>query len=126
MTDQRSEIEDLERRVMSAVQTRDIPWLEQVIAEDFTLTTGRLGAEMRDRTQWMEVTASEYVLETFSFDELVVQLYGDTAVARSRYRQTGWMGDQRRDTTFRMTDVWVRHEQGWKLHVRHAQPIEGD
>lgn len=120
------EIEDLEYEVMKAVQRRDLEWLEGVIAEDFTLTTGRLGAEVRNRAQWMEITASEYVLGTFTFDEMNIQLYGDTAVVRSRYRQTGSMGDQRRNTTFRMTDVWVRHDIDWKLHVRHAQPIEGD
>lgn len=124
--DERSEIERLERMVLAAVKERNIPWLEDVVADDFTLTTGRRGAEVRDRAEWMEVTATAYVLESFEFEELAVQVYGDTAVARSRYRQSGRMGDERRDTTFRMTDVWVRHGAKWKLHVRHAQPVEGD
>jgi ketosteroid isomerase-like protein len=66
------------------------------------------------------------VIEEFDFEELAVQLYGPAAVVRSRYRQRGAMGAERRDTTFRMTDVWVRHDDGWRLHVRHAQPVEGD
>ena len=119
-------IERLERELMRAVKERDLAWLEGVVADDFTLTTGRLGAEVRDRAQWMEVTASEYVIETFDFEEIVVSVYGDAAVARSRYRQTGSMGGHRRDTAFRMTDVWIRHAGEWKLHVRHAQPVEGD
>jgi len=32
MTDRRSEIEELERRVRQAVQDRDIPWLDDPIA----------------------------------------------------------------------------------------------
>ena len=66
------------------------------------------------------------MLEEFSFDELTVQRYDDCAIARSRYRQRGSMAGERRDTVFRMTDVWVRTPDGWQLQARHAQPIEGD
>lgn len=111
---------------MHAVQHRDMRQLEMLVADDFTLTTGRVEAEVRDRLEWMSVTAGEYRIDEFEFQTLEVQVYGDAAVARSRYRQTGALGRDRRSTTFRMTDVWIRHPGGWKLHVRHAQPIEGD
>jgi len=120
------QIIELEHRLLAAVQSRDMATLDLLLGEDFTLTTGRRGKEVRSRVEWLTVTQSEYVVEDYDFDELVVQHYGACAVARSRYRQSGRMGDQARNTTYRMTDVWVRMPGGWKLQVRHAQPLEGD
>lgn len=120
------DIAALERAVMDAVQHRDLDRLDELLGDDFTLTTGRPGHEVRSRAEWMEVTAGEYVIDDYGFEELEVQHYGDCAVARSRYRQSGRMGEQRRDTTYRMTDVWVRMADGWRLQARHAQPVAGD
>lgn len=122
----RKEIEALEVEILECVRDRNTARLDQLLGDDFTLTTGRPGTEVRDRGTWLEITRSEYRLESFGFEELEVAVYRDAAVARSRYRQRGSMGGERRNTTFRMTDVWVRHRDGWKLHVRHAQPVEGD
>jgi ketosteroid isomerase-like protein len=126
MNDDYDEIASLTPRFMRAVQERDIELLEEMLGEDFTLTTGRHGAEVRTREQWLRTTERHYRIYGFSFDELVVQRYGDCAVVRSRYRQTGAMGHSPRNSVFRMTDLWVLHPEGWQLHVRHAQPIEGD
>ena len=60
------------------------------------------------------------------FEELVTQDYGTCAIVRSRYRQRARMGEQARNTTYRMTDVWVRGDHGWQLQARHAQPVAGD
>lgn len=119
-------IEELEHRVMRAVQARDRDELERLVGADFTLTTGRPGAEVRGREEWLGVALSSYRIDSFVFEELVVTCYPGCAIARSRYRQRGAMGEQRRDTTYRMTDVWVRMPAGWQLQARHAQPVEGD
>lgn len=124
--DDSDEIVDLEMSFMDAVQRQDVDQLGRLLGEDFTLTTGRLGKEVRSRAEWLEVTEHGYEIQAYEFAELVVQHYGDCAVARSRYRQQGRMGEQSRNTTYRMTDVWVRMCDGWKLQARHAQPIQGD
>ena len=120
------EIEQLSSQLMVAVQRRDMDTLDALLGDDFTLTTGRPGKEVRARQEWLEVTAREYVLEDFTFSELVVQDYGTCAVVRSRYTQRARMGEQARNTTYRMTDVWVRGDAGWQLQARHAQPVAGD
>ena len=102
------EITGLETALIQAVQRKDIDQLERLLGEDFTLTTGRAGSEVRSREEWLRVTEREYVIEEHEFEELIVQHYGTCAVARSRYRQLGRMGQQARNTTYRMTDVWVR------------------
>lgn len=120
------EITGLEATFIEAVQRKDIDLLERLLGEDFTLTTGRAGKEVRSRDEWLRVTEHEYVIEEHEFEELVVQDYGTCAVARSRYRQKGRMGEQARNTTYRITDVWIRMDDGWKLQARHAQPVQGN
>lgn len=122
----RNQIEDLEKQLMDAVVRRDLDTLEQLLGRDFTLTTGRPGREVRSRDEWLRVTRDEYTIDAYEFDELVVQHYGPCAIARSRYRQRGRMGDVDRTATYRMTDVWVQMPEGWRLQARHAQPLEPD
>jgi ketosteroid isomerase-like protein len=123
VTDDRAEIERLEHTFMDAVRDRDMETLEAMLGERFTLTTGRRGAEVRGRAEWLEVTQGSYVIESYEFEWLEIDRYGDSAVARSRYRQRGRMGDDDRTQPFLMTDVWVRTEGGWRLVSRHITPL---
>jgi ketosteroid isomerase-like protein len=120
------DIERLEHELMDAVRHRDLLLLGELLGGDFTLTTGRPGAEVRSREEYLAITEHEYAVEEYAFEGLVVQHYGDCAVVRTRYRQRGRMGDQRRHGTYRITDVWVRGARGWQLQARHAQPLAGD
>ena len=119
------EIEQLERRFMDAVRARDMDTLDELLGERFTLTTGRPGAEVRGRAEWLDVTRDSYVIEAWEFEWLEVDHYGAAAVARSRYRQRGRMGDDDRTQPFLMTDVWVRQDDGWRLVTRHITPLAG-
>jgi hypothetical protein len=94
-----------------------------MLGEQFTLTTGRPGAEVRGRAEWLDVTRASYVIESYEFEWLEIDRYGDAAVARSRYRQRGRMGDDDRTQPFLMTDVWVRSEGSWRLVSRHITPL---
>jgi hypothetical protein len=53
-----------------------------------------------------------------------VRVYEDAAVVRSRYAQKGRMGNQDRDQTFLMTDVFVYRDGGWQAVTRHISPLE--
>ena len=118
------EIERLEVELMTALQQRDLATLEELLGDDFTLTTGRPGAEVRTRDEWLRISAGEYVVHDFVFEELVVQAYDGCAIARSRYRQRAEMAGQPRDGAYRMTDVWIETATGWRLQCRHAQPLD--
>jgi ketosteroid isomerase-like protein len=107
-----AQIERLELQLMTALQERDLATLEGLLGDDFTLTTGRPGAEVRSREEWLRISAGEYVVHDFEFEELVVQSYEGCAVARSRYRQRAEMAGQRREGAYRMTDVWIETADG--------------
>jgi ketosteroid isomerase-like protein len=113
----------LERRFMKATRERDAEFLERHLGEEFTLTTGRPGAEVRVRSEWLEITRESYVIDSFDFEELDVRVYGHVAVVSSRYRQVAHMGELDRNGRYVMTDVWIRRKGRWQLVCRHATAL---
>ncbi len=114
----------LQHAWMEAVKGRDIDFLEQLLAPEFLLITGRPGIETRTRQQYLDVTRDQYRLESFEYVELDVHAYGDFGFARSRYSQRGWMDDKQRNQAFLMTDVWVRRSGSWQVVSRHISPLD--
>ena len=109
---------------MEAVRARDLAFLDDLLGEEFTLTTGRTGNEVRGRQEYLDITAERYEIEDFEFEELEVLAYGEAAVVRSQYKQEGRMDGQNRDQTFLMTDVFVWRAGGWRAVTRHVSPLE--
>ena len=121
-----AEIEELLRRWAQAVADREMAFLESLLAPEFTLTTGRPQAPVRTREQYLAVTRDEYEIDSWEFEEIVVQHYGRFAVARSRYSQTGHMGDQPRDDTYLISDAFVKQSGRWRAVARHISPLAQD
>ena len=113
----------LEQAWAQAVKERDLPFLDQLLDSEFTLTTGRPGFEVATRRQYLDVTRDRYVIDWFAFEQLEVRVYGEAAVVRSRYRQRGTMDGADRSTAYLMTDVWVRRGGRWIPVARHATPL---
>lgn len=118
-----ADLEALSVRFMEAVRDRELEWLEEHLGAEFTLTTGRAGAPVRGRDEWLAITAERYVIEEFAFDEIEVLGYGTVGVVRSRYRQRGTMDGADRTQAFLMTDVWVERDGRRQLVTRHVSPL---
>jgi ribonuclease HI len=118
-----AELEDLVRRWAHAVEHREMAFLEALLAPEFTLTTGREGAEVRTREEYLAVTRDEYEVASWEFDEIVVQHYGRFAVVRSRYRQEGSMAGERRDGEYLITDALVKQSGHWRAITRHITAL---
>jgi hypothetical protein len=117
------DLADLSTRLMEAVRDREVSFLEYHLGEEFTLTTGRAGAPVRSREEWLLVTKSRYEIEEFTFESMDAYDYGPVGLVRSRYRQTGSMDGERRDGVYLMTDVWVERDERPQLVSRHISPI---
>jgi len=118
------EIEARERELQAAVAARDVETLERLLGQEFTLTTGRPGNEVRGRAEYLEITAMRYAIDDYRFDELeVIELGPGAAVVRSRYVQRGSMDGADRSQPFLMTDVWAHRPRGWQLVTRHVSPL---
>ncbi len=54
--DTQRELIRLQERWADAVKRLDMPFLERLLGEEFTLTTGRPGFEVASRQEWLAVT----------------------------------------------------------------------
>ncbi len=79
-------------------------------------------AETLDRPELLEAAGGAYEIEEFSYREIDPEVYDNTAVAVSRYRQTAHLGDRDASGELRITDVWVRRDSRWQIVRRHATP----
>ena len=114
----------LERRFQAAVEGRDLAVLEELLAPEFTLTTGRADAPFRTRAEYLEITAASYVIDGWEFEKLDVVPLGDAAVVRARYRQRGSMDGADRTGVFLLTDVWAIRAGRPQLVTRHSSALE--
>jgi len=113
------ELVGLSHELVRAVQEHDVARLDSLLAEEFTLD-GAAGTLTRD--ELLDAAAGEYAVEDFSYLEIDPELYGNTAVVVSRYRQTAKIGDRDASGELRVTDVWVRRDGRWQIVRRHATP----
>jgi hypothetical protein len=111
------ELITLSNTLIKAVHEHDLPRLEQLLAAEFTLN-GAAGE--LDREAFLVAAAGPYEIDDWAYEEIDPEIYGNTAVLVSRYRQTARLDG--RDLSHRMhvTDIWVRRDARWQIVRRHA------
>jgi hypothetical protein len=111
------ELVELSHELVRAVQEHDRARLEALLGAEFSLqgAAGEL-----DRGAFLEAASGPYEIEDFAYDEIDPEVYGNTAVLVSRYRQRARLGDRDLTHEMRVTDVWVRRNGRWELVRRHA------
>ena len=116
------ELITLSSELVAAVQQHDRGRLERLLAAEFTLN-GAAGE--LDRESFLDAASGPYEIDEFSYEEIDPEIYGDTAVLVSRYRQTARLDG--RDLSHRMhvTDIWVRRNARWQIVRRHATVADG-
>ena len=111
------ELIELAHDLARAVSVHDVPRLEELLADEFTLqgAAGRL-----DRAEFVEAAAGPYEIDEFAYEEIDPEIYGNTAVLVSRYSQVARLDG--RDLTHRLhvTDIWTRRGARWQIVRRHA------
>jgi ketosteroid isomerase-like protein len=113
--------DDLERKLMTAVQKKDKAALSDLTSEDFELRRSSAPAEPDPRDAWIANELPTYELVDFRVSQMAVHLYGeDTAVVSMNYWQSATVNGKDRSGDFFVVDVWTKHENGWKLSVRYV------
>jgi ketosteroid isomerase-like protein len=116
----RTELAQLEQEWMSAMQARDMARLEQLVADGFRFTAIHLNPEPMTREQWMGAAREGYTITSFAFEEMEIDVFGDTAVIHARYSQVASWDANNLSNVFRLTDVWARGVNGWQVVARHS------
>ena len=116
----REEVHRLEVAWMQAHQDRDEARLEELVADGFRFTAIHLNPEPMTREQWMGAALGGYTITTFAFEDMEIEVFGDTAVVHSRYSQIASYSTVNLSNVFRLTDVWSRHSGSWQVVARHS------
>lgn len=111
------ELVELAHDLARAVSEHDVPRLEELLADEFTLQGA---AGQLDRREFLEAASGPYEIDDFSYEQIDPEIYGNTAVLVSRYSQSARLDG--RDLSHRMhvTDIWTRRDARWQIVRRHA------
>jgi ketosteroid isomerase-like protein len=102
------------------MQARDMDRLEELVADGFRFTAIHLASEPMTREQWMGAAREGYTIMSFAFEEMEIDVFGDTAVIHARYSQVARWEQNNLSNVFRLTDVWARGVSGWQVVARHS------
>ncbi|HWP81436.1 MAG TPA: nuclear transport factor 2 family protein [Bacteroidota bacterium] len=121
----REEIIELEKSFAAAIKSQDTAQTKKFQADTYFLAIGVQGAPIQivPREQWLS-GLKDYVTESFSIDDIKVNVYGNTAVAMLLVSQRATVRGQDRSAQFVLTDTWVKGEQGWRIVARHSSRPE--
>ena len=106
-----------------AQNSRDLVAAERVVAEDcvFTLADGA-PVTKRKRYEALDKSPAEYD-HTRNSRDIVVHLYGDTAVINYRTTEHEQFGDNDIISELRTTETWIKRNGDWLLIAVQSQNI---
>lgn len=111
-------IRRLETERSQASLRRDTATLERIYADDFS-TVGSSGA-VRNKAQLMvDYKSGAMKVESQSFDDVIVRVYGDSAIVTGQTTQKGQDKGQDISGRFRFTRVYVKRSGQWQIVAGH-------
>lgn len=108
-------IVDLEERLAQAWVKRDRPFIDALLASDWTVTdpSGRILSKQQVLTETF--STSERRIDTMVVDDVKVRVIGAVAIATGRTRATGSYQGQVASVVLRFTDVFLRRDGRWQV-----------
>jgi ketosteroid isomerase-like protein len=116
----RAELARLQEDWMRALQQRDMDTLERIVGSGFRFMAIHLAPEPMTREQWMAAAREGYTIVSFAYEQMDVDVFGDTGIVHSRYSQVASYHHTSLSNVFRLTDVWSRTADGWCVQARHS------
>jgi ketosteroid isomerase-like protein len=112
----------LERRWNEAVYSKDIAFIDSILADDFTGTDE--SGDTGDRAKELQLVAdfNQQVVSAIQ-DEFVVRIYRDTAVVRFTLHLVGIRQGQRAEVNLKYSDVWVMSDGRWRCVSAHSTKV---
>ncbi len=107
------EIVDLERQTKEAVLHRDADFPLRILADDYVAITP-LGQVTSKQEAISARRSGQLRYESMNITEMVVRLYGDTAIVTARADVKGHQLGEDFSGPYRYTRVWVRRKGHWQ------------
>jgi len=107
------QLRQLEREWDDASVRKDITALGRILSDDFILITA--SGTVKNKAQLIDsIKSTDLVVEPFETEDVMVRIYGDTAVLTGHFTQKGSYQGKSFSYQFRYTDVYVKMPQGWQ------------
>src|SRR6187402_3343619 len=108
------EIIELEKSFAELVKSQDTNQIKKLQLETYFLAVGVQGKPLQiiPRNRWLK-NLKNYVVESYSIDDIKVNVYGNTAVALMLFTQQATSFGNDRSAQFLLTDIWVKEDNGW-------------
>lgn len=100
-----------------AIQRRDVKACDAILGAEYALMAPGIG--VMPRAKWL-ASLPEYTVHSYRFDDIEIQVHGETAVMRSRYTQSATVFGVDRSGEMLVTDVWVKRDGRWQVVARHT------
>jgi ketosteroid isomerase-like protein len=116
------QIIDLEKSFAAAIKTQDTVETKKFQADTYFLayTVQGMPIQIVPRQAWLTMLKDYYVTESFTIDDIKVNVYDNTAVAMLMFTQKATVRGQDRSGQFVLTDIWHKGNKGWLIAERHS------
>jgi ketosteroid isomerase-like protein len=116
------QIIDLEKSFAAAIKTQDTVETKKFQADNYFLayTVQGMPIQIVPKQAWLTMLKDYYVTESFTIDDIKVNVYDNTAVAMLMFTQKATVRGQDRSGQFVLTDIWYKGNKGWLIAERHS------
>jgi len=116
------QIIDLEQSFAAAIKTQDTVQTKKFQMDTYFLayTVQGMPIQIVPRQAWLTLLKDYYVTESFTIDDIKVNVYDNTAVAMLMFTQKATVRGQDRSGQFVLTDIWYKGNKGWLIAERHS------
>jgi ketosteroid isomerase-like protein len=117
----KEQIIDLEKSFAAAIKTQDTMETKKFQADTYFLayTVQGMPIQIMPKQSWLTLL-KDYVTESFTIDDIKVNVYGNTAIAMLMFTQKATVRGQDRSGQFVLTDIWYKGNNGWLIVERHS------
>ena len=109
----------LERELNQAIVERDVRRVDDLLSDDWVLITGA-GAIKTKQEMLAEIARPELEYQDNDTRDVLVRIWGDTAVITGTLHQRYRLRGQQQDVTLRYTGTWTRSGDSWRQVSGHA------
>jgi ketosteroid isomerase-like protein len=115
--DYEAEVRAAAKNFSEVIERRDVKAAELILGAEYSLMAPGSGETVR--AKWL-ANLPDYIIHSYEFLDIKLQVYGETAVMRSRYKQSATVGGKDRSGELLLTDVWVKRDHRWQIVARHT------
>ena len=115
-------LRNLERELNRAIAQRDARRVDEMLSDDWVLITGT-GRMKSKQDVLAEIALPDLEFQHNDTRDVMVRVWGDTAVLTGTLHQRYPLRGQQQDVTLRYTDTWTRAGDSWRQVSGHASRL---